>query len=99
MEILCNIERWVNYTKHFGPLSGSDAKIVDAQVRYVLLTFGYGANLGPTQTSKHIKGSITPHMIQFTNQRHITAENLDKAITDIVNTFNKLSLPKLWGGY
>lgn len=97
VEILCNIERTVNYTKHFGPLSGSDTKFSDAQSRYVLLTFGYGSNLGPTQTSKHVKGSITPREIQYTNQRHITAENLDKAITDIVNNFNKLSLPTLWG--
>lgn len=97
MEILCSIERLVNYTKHFGPLSGTNAKFDDAQARYVLLTFGYGSNLGPTQTSKHVKGSITPHEIQFTNQRHITAEKLDKAICDIVNNFNRLSLPTLWG--
>lgn len=97
VEILYNIEKSVNYTKHFGSLSGSDAKFSDAQSRYVLLTFGYGANLGPTQTSKHVKGSITPREIQFTNQRHITSEKLDKAIIDIINNFNKLSLPTLWG--
>lgn len=97
MEILCNVEKLSNYTKHFGPLSGSDAKITDAQSRYVLLAFGYGSNLGPAQTSKHVKGSITAREIQFTNQRHITAKKLDKAICDIVNDFNKLSLPTLWG--
>lgn len=97
MEILCSIEHLSNYTKHFGPLSGSEAKISDAQSRYVLLTFGYGSNLGPTQTSKHVKGSITAREIQFTNQRHITAEKLDRAIGDIVNDFNRLSLPTLWG--
>ncbi len=53
--------------------------------------------MGPTQTSKHVKGSITPHLIQFTNQRHITEENLDNAITDVINCYNKFSLPKLWG--
>lgn len=97
VEIICMVEKRVNFTRHFGPLSGSKSKISDAQARYVLLTFGYGSNLGPTQTSKHVKGSITPHEIQFTNQRHITAENLDKAINDIVNRFNMLSLPTLWG--
>ena len=97
VEILCSIERLSNYTKHFGPLSGSDAKITDAQSRYVLLTFGYGSNLGPAQTSKHVKGSITAREIQFTNKRHVTSEKLDRAICDIVNDFNKLSLPTLWG--
>lgn len=97
MEILCSVEKLSNYTKHFGPLSGSDAKITDARSRYVLLAFGYGSNLGPAQTSKHVKGSITAREIQFTNQRHVTAKKLDKAICDIVNDFNKLSLPTLWG--
>lgn len=97
VEIICMIEKIVNFTKHFGPLSGTEPKLSDAQVRYVLLTFGYGSNLGPTQTSKHVKSHITQREIQFTNQRHITAENLDKAITDIINTFNTLSLPTLWG--
>ncbi len=97
MEILCNIEHWTNFTRHFGPLSGADSKFSNPRERYILLTFGYGSNMGPTQTSKHVKGSITPHMIQFTNQRHITEENLDNAITDVINCYNKFSLPKLWG--
>lgn len=97
MEVLCIVENLVNFTRHFGPLSGSQAKMSDVQARYILLTFGYGSNLGPTQTSKHVKGSITPKEIQFTNQRHITVEKLDRAIKDIVNVFNTLSLPTLWG--
>lgn len=97
VEIICSIEKMVNFTRHFGPLSGSEPKISDAQARYVLLTFGYGSNLGPTQTSKHVKGSITPREIQFTNQRHMTAENIDRAIKEIINKFNTLSIPILWG--
>ncbi|MGL4912629.1 MAG: Tn3 family transposase, partial [Romboutsia sp.] len=97
VEIICMIEKMVNFTKHFGPLSGSEPKFSDAQARYVLLTFGYGSNLGPTQTSKHVKGSITPREIQFTNQRHMTAENIDRAVNEIINKFNTLSLPILWG--
>ncbi|MGU8559755.1 Tn3 family transposase [Clostridium perfringens] len=96
-EILCNIEHWVNYTKHFGPLSGSDPKFKNAKERYILLTFGYGSNMGPAQTSKHIRDSITPHMISFTNKRHITVSNLERALTDVINFYNKFSLPKVWG--
>lgn len=97
MEILCNVEHWLNFTKHFGPLSGSEPKLENPKERYIILTFGYGSNMGPAQTSKHIRGSITPHMIHFTNKRHINEEKLDKSITDIINCYNKFSLPKMWG--
>ena len=97
MEILCNVEHWVGYTKHFGPLSGSEPKLKNPKERYIILTFGYGSNMGPTQTSKHIRGNITPHMIHFTNKRHISEDKLDRAIADIINEYNKCSLPKIWG--
>lgn len=97
MEILCNIEHWVNYTKYFGPISGTEPKLKNPKERYILLTFGYGYNMGLAQTSKHIRGSITPHMISFTNKRHITEEKLDKALVDVINFYNKFSLPKMWG--
>jgi hypothetical protein len=31
------------------------------------------------------------------NQRHVTEEKLDEAITEVVNAYNKFALPKLWG--
>jgi TnpA family transposase/uncharacterized coiled-coil protein SlyX len=97
IQILCNVEHWLNWTRHFGPLSGSDPKLDDAVERYITLTFGYGCNLGPTQTSRHMKNSVTPHMLSFVNRRHITANKLDEAIKDIINLYNKCYLPKLWG--
>jgi TnpA family transposase/uncharacterized coiled-coil protein SlyX len=97
IQILCNVEHWLNWTRHFGPLSGSDPKLENAIERYVTLVFGYGCNLGPTQTSRHMKNSVTPHMLSFANRRHITASRLDEAIKDIINLYNKCYLPKLWG--
>lgn len=35
-------------------------------------------------------------MISFTNKRHITEEKLDKALVDVINFYNKFSLPKMW---
>ncbi len=49
MDILCNVEHWLNWTRHFGPLSGSEPKLSQTQERYILTTFGYGCNLGPNQ--------------------------------------------------
>lgn len=73
MEILCNVEHWINYTKHFGSLSGSEAKFKNSIERYILLVFGYDSNMGPTETSKHVRGNITPHMIHFTGQKNLSS--------------------------
>lgn len=36
-------------------------------------------------------------MLSFVNRRHVTAQKIDAAIRDILNQYNTLSLPKLWG--
>lgn len=95
--VLCNVEHWTRWTRHFGPISGSDPKLEQATGRYLITSFGYGCNLGPSQTSKHMKNAVTPHMISFVNRRHISAQKIDQAIRDILNHYNQFSLPKLWG--
>ncbi|MBK1991002.1 Tn3 family transposase, partial [Sphaerospermopsis aphanizomenoides BCCUSP55] len=97
LDVLCNVEHWLNWTRHFGPLSGNQAKMRQATERYILTTFGYGCNLGPNQTARHTKGFVTPHEISYTNRRHITAQTLEAAIRDIINTYNRFSLPTVWG--
>lgn len=85
IEILCNVEHWLNWTRHFGPLSGSDPKLENAVERYITLAFGYGCNLGPTETSRHMKNLVTPYMLSFVNRRHVTVNRLNEAIKDIIN--------------
>jgi TnpA family transposase len=97
IEILCNVQHWVNWTRHFCPISGSDPKLENPIEKYILTTFAYGGNLGPLQTSKHLKDNITAHMISYINNRHITCEKLDAALRDIINIFNTLELPFFWG--
>jgi len=97
LDVLCNVEHWTRWTRHFGPLSGSDPKLEQAKERYLITSFGYGCNLGPAQTSKHMKNAVTPHMISFVNRRHVSAQKIDQAIRDILNHYNQFSLPKLWG--
>ena len=53
LDILCNVEHWLNWTRHFGLMSGSEAKISDPGERYIFTTFGYGCNLGPNQMARH----------------------------------------------
>ena len=53
LDILRHVEHWARYTRHFGPPSGSDPKLAQAERRYLLTVFGYGCNLGPSQTARH----------------------------------------------
>jgi TnpA family transposase len=97
LDILCNVEHWLNWTRHLGPLSGSEAKISEAAERYILTTFAYGCNLGPTQTARHVRGHTTYRQLSYTNQRHVSADSLQRAICDIINAYHRLDLPKCWG--
>lgn len=87
IDILRNVDYWTNFTRHFGPFSGSDAKLERANERYLLTTFAYGCNLGPTQAARHMRGVVTPSMLSFVNQRHISLKGLNSALFDIINRY------------
>ncbi len=89
IEILRNVDYWTNFTRHFGPLSGSDPKLERPTERYLLTTFTYACNLGPTQAARHMRGLITPRLLYFVNQRHITIDNLNAALVDIINRYHR----------
>ncbi|CDN10634.1 MAG: Tn3 family transposase [Richelia sp.] len=36
-------------------------------------------------------------MISYTNRRHISTSKIEAAIRDMINAFNRFSLPNLWG--
>ena len=97
IDILRDVNYWTNFTRHFGPLSGSDPKLERATERYLLTTFAYGCNLGATQAARHMRGVVTPYMISFVNQRHISLKGLNAANVDIINRYNVMTLPKIWG--
>ena len=97
LDILGNVEHWLHWTRHLGPLSGTEPKFADATERYILTTFAYGCNLGPNQTARHLRGQTTAHQLSYTNRRHITTDALQVAIRDIINAYHRLQLPKCWG--
>ncbi len=97
IDLLRNVDYWTNFTHHFGPLSGSDPKIERATERYLLTAFTYGCNLGATQAARHMRGVVTAKELLFVNRRHISVEKLNAANTDIINRYNVLNLPKIWG--
>ena len=97
IDVLRNVEYWTHWSRHFGPLSGSDPKIENPRERYVVTAFTYGCNLGPVQMARHARGRVSPHQLWLANHRHITAKHLDAATRDIINSYSDRSLPRLWG--
>ena len=49
LDLLCHVEHWLNWVRHFEPVSGSEPKIENSAERYILAVFGSGCNLGPNQ--------------------------------------------------
>lgn len=97
LDMLKNVEHWVNYTRHFTPPSGNDPKMTDAVSRYLFTVFGYGCNLGPAQTARHAQQEITLRILKRINDQHITPEKLQAASVDIINEYTRFDLPFLWG--
>ena len=73
--ILARTGQWLQWWRRFGPASGSDPKLADAFFRYVLTTFTYSTNLGPTQAARHIAG-VSAHELGATARRHVTIGKL-----------------------
>lgn len=95
LDVLADTDNWLHWTRFFG-LLGREARIEDARARYVVTTFCYGCNLGPTQTAQSL-GIVDRRQLAWIDQRHITEDTLDAAITAVINAYNRFSLPKFWG--
>jgi TnpA family transposase len=96
LEILARTAYWLEWWRRFGPASGSDPKLAAPLLRYVLTTFTYGANLGPAQAARHIRG-VSAHELGVTAARHFNTGKLNLASADVVNAYLLLDLVKAWG--
>lgn len=96
LDVLTDTEYWLNWTKDFGSISGHNTKLENPIERYLITSFCYGCNLGPTQTSQSLEG-INRKQVAWINNRHITEEKIELAIKNIINAYNCFSLPKFWG--
>lgn len=94
-DILTDTEKWLGLHKLFGPLSGNELRIDEPEKRFITTLFCYGCNLGPVQTAKSVK-NMSRKQIAWLNLRHASENRLDKAITQVVNAYNKFDLPKYW---
>jgi len=96
LEALADTEHWLGWTRHFGPVSGFEAKLDRPRERYLATAFCYGCGLGPSQAARSLKGLDRRH-VAFANQRHITEENLDDAITGVIDAYARVGLHRHWG--
>jgi TnpA family transposase len=97
LDILANVEHLTNFTRHFGPASGSEPKIERAAERYLLTVFAIGSSLGPVQAARHMGGIVTAHMLSFANRKHFNVEKLEASRRELVELYLTLDLPKAWG--
>jgi TnpA family transposase len=96
VDALADTEHWLNWTRHFGPISGFDARIDRPRERYLAAAFCYGCKLGPSQAARAMK-DLDRRQIAFVNQRHVTEEALDAAIATVIDAYAGFNLPRHWG--
>jgi hypothetical protein len=61
LDVLKNVHHEMQYTRHFGPPSGSDPTLPDAVSSSLLTIVGYASELGATQTARHTQNLIGWH--------------------------------------
>ena len=96
LDALAETEHWLGWTRSFGPVSGFEAKLERPRERYLSAAFCYGCGLGPSQAARCLKGLDRRH-IAFVNQRHVTEETLDEAITSVIDAYAAIGLHHHWG--
>lgn len=96
LDVLTDTELWLNWTRCFKPISGYEAKLENPVARYLVTTFCYGCNVGPSQTARSLE-SVDRRQFAWVHRRHISEDGLQSAITSVINTYNRFALPKFWG--
>ena len=61
------------------------------------MIFGYGCNLGPTQTARHLRDGTTARVLGKINAQHITTAKLESALQDVIDEYSRFRLPLFWG--
>lgn len=99
LDILCATHHITGWSFAFAPVSGSEARFDEPINRYILNTFCHGTGMGPAQTAKHVRSDteVTPHMLSWINQRHVTINSLNRAKDCVVNFTKDFPITRAWG--
>lgn len=96
VDVIVDVENWLNLSVHFKPLSGNETRIRDYPSRFVATSLSYGCNMGPTQTERSLS-KFTRKQIAWLFNHHTTEQKLIKVLRKLVNRYNLFELPKHWG--
>lgn len=98
LDSLCLTHHLTGWAYEFGHVSGVESRLDNPIERYILNAFCHGTGMGPTQGAKHIKNSIvTPHMLSWINQHHVTLEYLERSKDRVINYSHYFLLTTAWG--
>jgi TnpA family transposase len=96
VDAMVDVERWLNLSVFFKPLSGNESKIQNYSPRFIATSLSYGCNMGPTQTERCLT-QFSRKQIAWVFHHHVTEQRLIKTSNHIVNGYNLFELPKRWG--
>jgi len=96
LDLMGDVQHWLNWCGVLGPLSGFESKLQDAIERQMLTVFAYGTHMGPTQMARSFAG-LNPRQLSWIHQEHMSEETLDAAITRVINGYTRFDLPRRWG--
>jgi TnpA family transposase len=97
LDLMADVQHWLNWCGCFGPLSGFETKLEDATLRQMLTVFAYGSHMGSAQMARSFAAIHARH-IAWIHHEHMSEEKLDQAITRVVNGYHRFDLPRrCWG--
>ncbi len=96
LQLLNHTEKWLNLHQGFHHFSGKQSRIEDYPQRFVSTLFCYGSLMGPSQAARAIKG-IKRKQLAWIHDHHIHEGRLNKAINEVINTYQQFQLPHFWG--
>lgn len=96
VDVIVEIENWLNLSVNFKPLSGYQTKIADYPSRFVATSLSYGCNMGPTQAERCLL-RFTRKQIARLFHHHVNDYKLLKTIKRLIKKYNGFALPKYWG--
>ena len=96
LDLMADVQHWLNWCGCFGPLSGFETKLEDATLRQMLTVFAYGSHMGPAQMARSFAAIYARH-IAWIHHEHMSEEKLDESITRVVNGYHRFDLPYRWG--
>ena len=95
-DLLIEVDRWVQFSRHFEHAGGSEPRTPDFLVHLYASIFAQACNFGLFEFARI--ADLSYDRLAWCTNWYIREETLRAAITSIVNYHHHLPLSQLWGG-